>query len=129
MTVSAVDEPSLRLLKHEVPTIQTLIKGCTGVDVVSSTSDVPSGCLAESINSTITAHLLVAGVLDLKKEIAKSEKRIEALKLSADRLQTQMDSAGNKLKEDVREANQVQLANYESEIETLRKQIQDFSTM
>ena len=133
MTVSATDESSLRLLEAQTPTIQTLIKGCSSVEVVSSPEAVPSGCLAESINSNVTAHLLVAvrltqnslsvllsgadlscfeqGVLDLKKEISKSEKRIEALTMSADRLKAQMATDGyeERVKEEVREGNKNQV--------------------
>ncbi|PLW26633.1 hypothetical protein PCASD_24657 [Puccinia coronata f. sp. avenae] len=64
------DHTSAKLLETQIPTIQTLIKGCTSVVVVTNIKDIPPGCLAESINSNVTAHLLVAGVLNLKNKIA-----------------------------------------------------------
>ncbi|KNE87460.1 hypothetical protein PSTG_19155, partial [Puccinia striiformis f. sp. tritici PST-78] len=60
VTVCSLDQTSAKLLGTQIPTIQTLIKGCTSVVVVTDTKDVPPGCLAESINSNVTAHLLVA---------------------------------------------------------------------
>lgn len=58
--VCSLDHATAKLLETQIPTIQTLIKGCTSVMVVTKTEDVPAGCLAESIDSNVTAHLLVA---------------------------------------------------------------------
>lgn len=131
VTVCSLDETIAQLLISQIPTIQTLIKGCTSVSVVTNVKDIPTGCLAESVNSNLTAHLLVAGVLDLKKEIVKAEKRIVAIELSVEKLEKQMmvPEYETKIPDDVRESNSKVLSNYRMEIETLRNQITSFSSM
>lgn len=131
VTVCSLDHATAKLLETQVPTIQTLIKGCTSVMVVTKAEDVPAGCLAESINSNVTAHLLVAGVLNLKNEITKAEKRILAIDMSVDKLEKQMKlpEYESKIPEDVKDSNSKMLLNYQKEIETLRNQIASFSAM
>ncbi|KAI9619411.1 hypothetical protein H4Q26_014173 [Puccinia striiformis f. sp. tritici PST-130] len=75
VTVCSLDQTSAKLLGTQIPTIQTLIKGCTSVVVVTDTKDVPPGCLAESINSNVTAHLLVAVRDTLSHACIESQKR------------------------------------------------------
>ncbi|KAA1080296.1 hypothetical protein PGT21_001391 [Puccinia graminis f. sp. tritici] len=96
------DQDSAKLLETQIPTIQTLIKGCTAVVVVTDTKDIPAGCLAESINSNVTAHLLVAvcsyftqklspgGIESQKRTLPKAEKRILAIEMSVEKLEKQM---------------------------------------
>ncbi|PLW12685.1 hypothetical protein PCANC_07970 [Puccinia coronata f. sp. avenae] len=131
VTVCSLDHTSAKLLETQIPTIQTLIKGCTSVVVVTNIKDIPPGCLAESINSNVTAHLLVAGVLNLKNEIAKAEKRIVAIQMSVEKLEKQMKlpEYENKIPDDVKESNSKMLLNYQKEIETLQNQIASFSAM
>ncbi|KAI9631190.1 hypothetical protein KEM48_013119 [Puccinia striiformis f. sp. tritici PST-130] len=131
VTVCSLDQTSAKLLGTQIPTIQTLIKGCTSVVVVTDTKDVPPGCLAESINSNVTAHLLVAGVLNLKNEIIKAEKRILAIEMSVEKLEKQMKlpEYESKIPDEVKETNSKMLLNYQKEIETLQNQIANFSAM
>ncbi|KAA1080286.1 hypothetical protein PGT21_001188 [Puccinia graminis f. sp. tritici] len=131
VTVCSLDQDSAKLLETQIPTIQTLIKGCTAVVVVTDTKDIPAGCLAESINSNVTAHLLVAGVLNLKNEITKAEKRILAIEMSVEKLEKQMKlpEYESKIPDDVKESNSKMLLNYQKEIETLQTQIASFSAM
>lgn len=66
VTLRSSDSSSTELLKGQVEVVQTLIKGCASVKIVTDVSDVPLGCLAETINANVSAHLLVA-VSSLKK--------------------------------------------------------------
>ncbi|KAG0141697.1 hypothetical protein CROQUDRAFT_673968 [Cronartium quercuum f. sp. fusiforme G11] len=131
VTLRSVDLESTNLLKSQVNTIQTLIKGCTSIKIVNNISDVQAGCLAETINSNISVHLLVAGILDLKKEIEKASKRIEAINLSVDKLKKQMQVPEYEIKipEEVRKSNTEMLSNQKEEIATLERQIHDFTAM
>ncbi|MBW0473445.1 hypothetical protein O181_013160 [Austropuccinia psidii MF-1] len=131
VTICSLDSRTTELLRGQIVTIQTLIKGCTSVLVVTNSNEVPAGCLAESINNKVTAHLLVAGVLDLQAEVTKAQKRIEAINLSIDKLTKQMNipEYQAKIPTEVQETNSKMLANYRSEISTLENQIKNFSSM
>ncbi|CAH7666573.1 valyl-tRNA synthetase [Phakopsora pachyrhizi] len=131
VTVCSLESDTSKLLRGQIPTIQALIKGCTSIVVVSSNDQVPPGCLAQSIDADVSVHLLVAGVLDLEKEIDKAQKKIESINLSLDKLkkQTQIPGYETKIPEDVRDNNTKTLMNHESEIITLREQINNFTLM
>ncbi|WAQ84425.1 hypothetical protein PtA15_4A878 [Puccinia triticina] len=131
VTVCAREQDIAALLETQIPTIQTLIKGCTAVVIVTDAKDIPAGCLAESINSNVSAHLLVAGVLNLQNEIEKAHKRIVAVQLSLDKLEKQMQIAEyeTKIPADVQDSNAKTLLNYKKEIDTLQAQIASFSAM
>lgn len=131
VTVCAADSESISLFESQADTVQALIKGCTSVKIVTRVSEVPAGCLAETINANVSIHLLVAGVLDLNKEIQKATKRIEAINLSVDKLQKQMQVPDyeTKIPEEVRKTNSEMLSNQEQEIQTLQRQISNFAAM
>jgi len=81
------------------------------------------------INAYCTVHVLVKGLVDLEDEIAKIQRKLEAVSLSADKLQKTM-SQGNYeevIPENVRVANTEKMRTLEAEITTLA-QSQDMFT-
>jgi valyl-tRNA synthetase len=46
-------------LREGVAAIRVLIKGCESFEIVDDESQVPVGCVGESISSEVSAHLLL----------------------------------------------------------------------
>jgi hypothetical protein len=47
------------MINSQAAIIESLIKGCRGIKVVSGHDDVPAGCATEAINASVAVHILV----------------------------------------------------------------------
>ncbi|KAG9026395.1 hypothetical protein FRB95_008882 [Tulasnella sp. JGI-2019a] len=114
-------EAEAERMRSQIPTIITLTKGCKEAAVVTSVQDVPLGCGSAVVNADVSVHVLVKGMVDLDDEITKIEKKLDLVRISADKLQKTM-SQGNYeevIPENVRLANTEKMRTLEAEVATL----------
>lgn len=68
----------LEALKSESLIIRTLVKGCKSLEIVKAQSDVPKGCGVLSLAELqLNAYVMVKGQVDIAREIANLDKKIE----------------------------------------------------
>jgi valyl-tRNA synthetase len=70
------------LFESQLPTIVALTKGCKSAKAVRSLSEIPEGCGAEVVTSSVTLHTLVRGLVDLDVEIGKCDKKLNLAKMN-----------------------------------------------
>jgi len=109
------------LLQSQGPTIQALTKGCKSVSVVSSATEIPLGSGSAVVNADCSVHVLVKGLVNIDDEIVKISKKLEAVRLSADKLQKiiQQSNYDEVIPENVRAANSEKMRTFQTEIATL----------
>ncbi|KAK0461790.1 tRNA synthetases class I-domain-containing protein [Desarmillaria tabescens] len=105
-----------RLIESQLPTMVALTKGCKSAVVVSDSKDVPAGCGSSVVTKSIVIHTLVRGLVDLDREIAKCEKKLDIARLSLSKL---AKFENETLPENVRLANEEKKKTLEAEIMTL----------
>jgi valyl-tRNA synthetase len=77
--LKALDKDTQKLFNVYAEPIKTLLVS-EGVVVLSPTDQPPKGSAAEVVNSKVTAYVVVAGMIDLDKEVAKQEKKVADVK-------------------------------------------------
>ncbi|KAK0491346.1 tRNA synthetases class I-domain-containing protein [Armillaria novae-zelandiae] len=105
-----------QLIESQLPTIVALTKGCKSAVVVSNSKDVPAGCGSSVVTKSIVIHALVRGLVDLDREIAKCEKKLDIARMSLSKL---AKFENETLPENVRLANEEKKKTLEAEIMTL----------
>ncbi|KAK0190620.1 tRNA synthetases class I-domain-containing protein [Armillaria mellea] len=105
-----------RLIESQLPTMVALTKGCKSAVVVGDSKDVPAGCGSSFVTKSIVIHTLVRGLVDLDREIAKCEKKLDIARLSLSKL---AKFENETLPENVRLANEEKKKTLEAEIMTL----------
>ncbi|PBK69974.1 hypothetical protein ARMSODRAFT_1004084 [Armillaria solidipes] len=105
-----------QLIESQLPTVIALTKGCKSAVVVSDSKDVPAGCGSSVVTKSIVIHTLVRGLVDLDREIAKCEKKLDIARLSLSKL---AKFENETLPENVRLANEEKKKTLEAEIMTL----------
>ncbi|KAK0243108.1 tRNA synthetases class I-domain-containing protein [Armillaria nabsnona] len=105
-----------RLIESQLPTMVALTKGCKSAVVVSDLKDVPAGCGSSVVTKSIVIYTLVRGLVDLDREIAKCEKKLDIARLSLSKL---AKFENETLPENVRLANEEKKKTLEAEMMTL----------
>ncbi|PBL02897.1 hypothetical protein ARMGADRAFT_981815 [Armillaria gallica] len=105
-----------RLIGGQLPTMVALTKGCKSAVVVSDSKDVPAGCGSSVVIKSIVIYTLVRGLVDLDREIAKCEKKLDIARLSLSKL---AKFENETLPENVRLANEEKKKTLEAEMMTL----------
>ncbi|KAG7447505.1 uncharacterized protein BT62DRAFT_930517, partial [Guyanagaster necrorhizus] len=105
-----------RLIEGQLPTIVALTKGCKSAVVVNDSKDVPAGCGSSVVTKSIVIRTLVRGLVDLDREIAKCEKKLDVARLNLSKL---AKFENETLPENVRLANEEKKKTLEAEIMTL----------
>ncbi|VDB91952.1 unnamed protein product [Peniophora sp. CBMAI 1063] len=119
------------LFTNELPTMQTLIKGCKSITVVRSAHEIPAGCGSSLLTPTLAVHLLVRGLVDLDAEIAKADKKLRLAELNLEKvvkLEGQEDYEGT-VPANVRLLNEEKRKTYEAEIATLTQSRENFAKL
>jgi len=103
-------------LKGVLPQASIMGK-CGKVEVLSVDAPVPAGSVASVLNDTITVYLQVADLVDLGKEVAKQEKKLEENKKKTTTLQQKMADANyeQRVPADVRAQNTEKLQALQTE--------------
>jgi valyl-tRNA synthetase len=96
------------IAKSQKDSIVSLIKAVQKVDVVSEAGEIPSGCVLTTVVPEVNVHLLVKGMIDIEKEVAKFEKKLEKSKNTLAGLEKIMTSADyeSKASDAAKEKNQ-----------------------
>ncbi|GES82589.1 valine-tRNA ligase [Rhizophagus clarus] len=124
----AASEKIASLLTSQEQSIITLVKGAKSVHVFQKGEAIPTGCALSTVNDEINVLLMVKGFIDIDAEVSKFEKKLDKTIQSLTSLQKNISIPGyeNKVPEDVREANDIKLKNYQAEIDALTHSIQNF---
>lgn len=96
------------LFEPQLATIIALTKGGKSAKVVRSPGEIPEGCGASVVTSTVTVHTLVRGLVDLDVEIAKCDKKLDLARINHAKIvktESQADYATT-VPENVRLANE-----------------------
>jgi len=119
------------LLESQAPTVVALTKGCKSATVVTDTKDIPLGCGSAIVNADCSVHVLVKGLVDIDEEIAKIEKKLDLVKLSADKLRKTMKQANYEevIPENVRAANSEKMRTLDAELVTLAQSQEMFAKL
>ncbi|CAO1628273.1 unnamed protein product [Sympodiomycopsis kandeliae] len=100
--------------------IQTLVKGCKSITVVSTPSEIPSGCVLQSLSSSINIHILAKGVIDVEKELSKIDKKLTLNQQSTSSTEKQQSKPEfNKMPQDVKDKMLEKLQDLKAEKEAL----------
>ncbi|GBC09260.1 hypothetical protein RclHR1_08720003 [Rhizophagus clarus] len=126
--IQAASEKIASLLTSQEQSIITLVKGAKSVHVFQKGEAIPTGCALSTVNDEINVLLMVKGFIDIDAEVSKFEKKLDKTIQSLTSLQKNISIPGyeNKVPEDVREANDIKLKNYQAEIDALTHSIQNF---
>lgn len=129
--VQADDATTAAMFQSQVIVMESLIKGCRTVNIVSSGSQVPEGCGSELVAPGVTIHIPVKGKIDAKSEIEKSQKKMTVTQQHKDRAVKSMSIPNyeTKIPAEVQRRDQEKLKEIDAELETLRKQIEKFELL
>ncbi|KAH8827166.1 tRNA synthetases class I-domain-containing protein [Flagelloscypha sp. PMI_526] len=125
------DPAEASLIESQVPTIVALSKGCKSAKVVQDVKEVPEGCGSSVVTHSLTAYILVRGLVDLDAEMAKCDKKLDLAKLSLGKIDKE-ESKPNYLEavpEGKRLANGEKRKTLEAEIATLEATKEMFSKL
>lgn len=111
------DEKSNETIKRFQSELQTL-SYCSKIEIVKSP---PTGCAILTISAQCEVHLMLKGIIEAEKEIAKLQKKRELLQGTVGKLNQLMNSAdyATKVPADVQSANQEKLQQSEIEIDRI----------
>ena len=111
--------------------IVSLIKAIDEVTVVRDVSEIPEGCVLQSVNPEVNVHLLVKGHVDIDAEIAKVQKKLERASKSKNGIEQTMNSKDyeTKANKQAKEANKTKLDNTVAEIEGLQATIENLKRL
>ncbi|CCE63030.1 hypothetical protein TPHA_0D03970 [Tetrapisispora phaffii CBS 4417] len=129
--VESSDESSFATATSQQDSIVSLIKAIDEVVVVSSSSQIPQGCVLKSVNPEVNVHVLVKGHVDIESEISKVQKKLEKATKSKQGIEKTMSSKDyeSKANEQAKEANNAKLENTIAEIEGLEATIRNLEAL
>ena len=118
------------VFENETAIFSSLIKAGETKVLGKADSD-PAGCVKTYINEDLTIFIKVVGLIDIKLEIDRVEKRITQLEDFKDKLNKKMTMKGyeQKVPETVRQENIAKLQGYETEISECKKSIDDLGKL
>ena len=101
------------------------------VTVVTDEADVPKGCGVAIVNPEVTAHVLLAGAIDAKKEVASLEKKVAALESQLEALDKKMSGADYvaRVPAKVQDAEKAKREKLSGERDAMHKAIAEFKAM
>ncbi|KDN44896.1 putative VAS1-valyl-tRNA synthetase [Tilletiaria anomala UBC 951] len=91
--LEAKDDATATLVGGQDSVISTLVKGCRSVRVVRSAADVPAGCAVSQVTTTLNAHLLVRGLVNIDQELAKLDKKLDIVQAQLSKNEAQRTQA------------------------------------
>lgn len=108
--VESNHEEYFKTAEDQKDSIVSLIKAIDEVTVVRDASEIPEGCVLQSVNPEVNVHLLVKGHVDIDAEIAKVQKKLEKAKKSKNGIEQTINSKDYETKANTqaKEANKKQ---------------------
>jgi valyl-tRNA synthetase len=92
--VECSKESEFDTVQTQKESIVSLIKAIDEVEVVKSSSDVPTGVILQAVTPEINVHVLVKGLVDIDEEIARAQKKIVRSQNQKDSLEKTMSNEG-----------------------------------
>ena len=125
-----VQSPNYDLLTSQSKIIVSLIRGCTEFKVLANDANPPVGCTLYTLDDT-KIFLLVKGLVDLKKELEKLEKKRDKIQdLNEAILKKQsVDGYAVNCTEEIKELDTGKVKGYEAELASLGLTIENFSNL
>lgn len=129
--VESNHEEYFKTAEDQKDSIVSLIKAIDEVTVVRDASEIPEGCVLQSVNPEVNVHLLVKGHVDIDAEIAKVQKKLEKAKKSKNGIEQTINSKDYETKANTqaKEANKSKLDNTVAEIEGLEATIENLKRL
>lgn len=115
--IESGNEDIYSMVQNQQDSIVSLIKGVEEIKAVKSSSEVPSGCALQSINTECTVHVLVKGQIDIDQEITKVNKKLTTAKEFQSKNDDSISKFTEKTKPQAKEAAFKRADNYKAEIE------------
>ncbi|KAG0680591.1 valine--tRNA ligase [Pichia californica] len=105
--VESANPKFFEIAESQKDSIVSLIKAVEKVNVVSKAEEIPSGCVLSTVVPEVNVHLLVKGMIDIEKEVAKFQKKLEKSKTGLNNLEKIMssDDYESKASESAKEKN------------------------
>lgn len=99
--------------------------------VLSAADPEPKGCLKSYLNDKLTIYVKVVGLIDIKLEVERVQKRNAQLADLMQKLQKkmQMKDYEKKVPENVRTENETKVSGYQTEIDANQKSINDLNAL
>ena len=125
------NEQKAPIFQSQLNILQSLIKGCKSLNVVTKSTDIPLGCAVSSINVDANAHILVRGLVDIDNEVSKLKKKENLIQMSLTKVRkaTEIENYRQKVSDDVQKLNDEKIANFEKEIDALTSAISTFTSL
>ncbi|BAO41085.1 valyl-tRNA synthetase [Kluyveromyces marxianus DMKU3-1042] len=123
--VESSNESFFTTVDSQKDSIVSLIKAIDEVAVVKSSSEIPEGCVLQSVNPEVNVHVLVKGHVDIDAEIAKVQKKLEKTLKSKAGIEKIVNTADyeTKANDQVKQFNKERLEHAAAEIDTLEATI------
>lgn len=131
VVVQATTEEAYSTIADQEASILSLVKAATKLDVLGANDAVPSGSVVFTVSPEISVYAIVKGHVDFDSEINKANQKIAKIEKSKASLEKQTSAKDyeNKVKAEVREANQKKLDGYIAEISGLQAVIDTFQKL
>ncbi|VEU21569.1 DEKNAAC102344 [Brettanomyces naardenensis] len=99
--------------------IRSLVKAATEVNVVTSASEIPNGCVLDAAAPDCNVHLMVKGAVDIEKEIEKVNKKLTKARGTLNNLNKVMGAEDYQAKasEEAKEKNSKTASSTEADID------------
>ncbi|OLY84895.1 Valine-tRNA ligase, mitochondrial [Smittium mucronatum] len=128
--VSCKQESEVKLYRQFTNTIVGMVKGCSSMNVLEPTDEVPAGCAISVISTSVNVLLLVKGQIDIEAEVGRLEKKISKTKELLDKLLSKTTAPGyEKTKPEVKENNNSKIQGYEEDIAAVSSVIESFKSL
>ena len=128
--ITATNPANLEFLETAYLEIGTLTTS-SSVKAVSSPDQIPKGCGVMVLDDTTTIHVVLTGVLDVSKEIAKLEKNLKENVQGLSQLEAKMSKEAyiQKTPENIKQNDLDKAGKLKAEIESLEHHIADFQQL
>ncbi|XP_029592230.1 valine--tRNA ligase-like isoform X1 [Salmo trutta] len=128
--LQCIDSETMSLVEQYSLQIQTLSLSQT-IQPVPATGAVPEGCAVAIASDRCTIHLMLKGLIDLEKEVAKLTVKKGELEKQMDKLREKMDKSDYKEKVPVKvqELDAEKMRQSQTELEKAKEAIDNFKRM
>lgn len=121
------DSATSSLLSSQKEVVHTLVKGCASVEVTTS-SNIPDGCVFQTLSATTNVHILARGVIDVAKELSKLDKKLQLNEVAIKKEETMQGKPEfEKMPEKVREQSEAKVKDLKAERQALEVAKQNFA--
>lgn len=123
VVVQTANAELLEIFKSEVAVVSSLVKAGETI-VLGANEEVPTGCLKGFVSDEISIYVKVIGLIDIKLEIGRINKRVKQLEDFKSKLHQKMNipNYDTKVPANVKQENTDKMAGYDIELQETLKQ-------